>query len=99
MHLCDLADLAARRADGRHAGTKHGLDLAYGPETIRAVLPGAAPYWWPGSVGWGDYVQFLAVTCSIAAVLIGVTMLRLRAICSHESARQVRRFKSPGTWV
>jgi ABC-type transport system involved in multi-copper enzyme maturation permease subunit len=54
-----------------------------------------APYWWPGSVGLSDYVQFLGVTCSIAAVLIGVTMLRLRAICSHESARTVRRSKAP----
>ena len=40
-------------------------------------------------------MQFLAVTCSIAAVLIGVTMLRLRAICTHESARPVRRSRSP----
>ena len=42
-------------------------------------------------MGWGDYVQFLGATLSIAAVLIGVTMLRLRSLCMHESARKARR--------
>ena len=51
-----------------------------------------APYWWPRSVGWWDYLLFLGVTCSISVVLLGLAMLRLRASCTHESARKARWF-------
>ena len=54
-----------------------------------------APYWWPGSVSVGDYLLFLGVTCLISALLIAATILRLRALCTHESARKVRRRFSP----
>ncbi len=53
-----------------------------------------APYWWPGSVRWWDYLLFLGVTCSISAVLIGVAIMRLRSNCARESARQARRLRS-----
>jgi ABC-type transport system involved in multi-copper enzyme maturation permease subunit len=65
------------------------------PRRSEPYFMALAPYWWPGSVGWSDYVQFLGVTCSIAAVLIGVTMLRLRSLCMRESVRRVRPSRTP----
>jgi len=53
-----------------------------------------APYWWPGSVGWSDYLLFLAVTCLISALLLGVAMLRIRSVCSRDSVRKPRRSTS-----
>ena len=67
LHLFDLVHLAAGRADGWHAWTDDRLAWpAF--RGVRAVLSCAAPYWWPGRVGWGDYVLFLAVTVSISAL-------------------------------
>jgi ABC-type transport system involved in multi-copper enzyme maturation permease subunit len=65
------------------------------PRSSEPYFLALAPYWWPGSVGWSDYLQFLGVTCSIAAVLVGVTMLRLRSLCMRESARRARPSRSP----
>jgi ABC-type transport system involved in multi-copper enzyme maturation permease subunit len=53
-----------------------------------------APYWSPGKVGWVDYVLFLAVTVSIAALLTGVAILRFRSVCTREFAHTARRSRS-----
>jgi ABC-type transport system involved in multi-copper enzyme maturation permease subunit len=47
-----------------------------------------APYWWPGSVEWSDYVRFLVVTSSISAMLVSVAVLRIRSIPSRDGVRQ-----------
>jgi ABC-type transport system involved in multi-copper enzyme maturation permease subunit len=46
-----------------------------------------APYWWPGSVAWSDYVWFLAVTSSISALLVSVAVLRIRSISARDGIR------------
>ena len=53
------------------------------------------PYSWPGSVGFFDYLQFLAVTCSIAAVLIGVTILRLPSSLRTIKSAEHPAFEAP----
>jgi ABC-type transport system involved in multi-copper enzyme maturation permease subunit len=56
-----------------------------------------APYWWPGSVAWSDYVWFLAVTSSISALLVSVAVLRIRSISARDGIRpQLNRSRWPG---
>jgi ABC-type transport system involved in multi-copper enzyme maturation permease subunit len=56
-----------------------------------------APYWWPGSVGWSDYIVSLGATCSISAVLVTLAVIRLRSVCTHQSALTPRRSRSSWT--
>jgi ABC-type transport system involved in multi-copper enzyme maturation permease subunit len=65
------------------------------PRSSEPFFLALAPYWSPGRVGWEDYLLFLVVTCSISAVLAGVAMLRIRSVCTHESAPCARRSSSP----
>jgi hypothetical protein len=56
-----------------------------------------APYWWPGSVAWSDYIWFLAVTSSISGLLVSVAVLRIRSISSRDAVRpQMHRSRWPG---
>ncbi len=62
-----------------------------------------APYWNPSSVGVSDYLGFLGLTLSLAAVLTLVAVVRLRVVCTRsEAPRPVkqrwwfqRRFRLP----
>ena len=50
-----------------------------------------APYWQPGDVGFGDYLVFTGAVCAIALLLTAITILRLRAVCTSERIKIVRR--------
>ncbi len=60
------------------------------PRTSEPFFLSLAPYWWPGTVGWSDYSQFLGVTCAISAVLVALSVARLRAVCTRQSGRRAR---------
>jgi hypothetical protein len=75
-------------------GSTIGLPWPAPPKTSEPFFLALAPYWSPGKVGWGDYVLFLAVTVSIAALLTGVAILRIRSVCTRESAPKARRSRS-----
>ena len=64
------------------------------PQSAEPFFLALAPYWSPGKVGWGDYVLFLAVTVSISALLTGALILRIRSVCTRESASKARRSRS-----
>ena len=61
------------------------------PRSFEPFFLALAPYWSPGTVGWGDYLLFLAAICSISAALSGVAILRIRAVCRHDSVPNARR--------
>ncbi len=47
-----------------------------------------APYWAPSAVTWDDYAWFLGVTAGISAILIGVAVLRVRAIVTRDVVKR-----------
>jgi ABC-type transport system involved in multi-copper enzyme maturation permease subunit len=65
-----------------------GWSLAAPPRTADPFALAFAPYWWPGLVGWGDYLLFLGVTGAISAVLALLAVLRLRPVCAKEPGRR-----------
>ena len=66
------------------------------PRRAEPFFLALAPYWWPGAVGLGDYVAFLLVTCLLSAVLLGLVVLRLRRVCTHQRGRKPRRLLLSG---
>ncbi len=52
--------------------------------TVDPFFLALAPYWWPTSVVFSDYMWFLGATVSLSAVLTAVMVLRLRSICLRE---------------
>jgi ABC-type transport system involved in multi-copper enzyme maturation permease subunit len=74
-----------------------GLDAATGwsipqpPRTIDPFYLALAPYWWPGLVGWGDFVAFLGGAAALSAALAGLAVFRLRPVCTRERTRIARR--------
>jgi len=68
-----------------------GWPWAVVPRGVDPFFLAFAPYWWPNSVGWTDYLWFLLATCSISALLVLVAVLRLRAVCTRETVRKTRR--------
>ena len=77
-------------------GGLYGLSPWIPPRTFDPFSLAFAPYVWPGSVGWGDYLRFLGVTLSLSAALTTLAVLRLRAVCTRERARTrgLRLFRS-----
>ncbi len=62
------------------------------PRTVDPFSLALAPYWWPNSVAASDYWWFLGVTFSVSALLVGVSALRVRAVCLREKvAKRPRR--------
>ncbi len=49
-----------------------------------------SPYWYPSSVSVDDYAWFLAVTLGAAAVLVLLSVLRLRAVCTRVNVARER---------
>lgn len=49
-----------------------------------------APYWRPGAVAPGDYLYFTGVIGSISMLLVTVTILRLRAVCTREVVKKLK---------
>ncbi|HKI19252.1 MAG TPA: ABC transporter permease, partial [Isosphaeraceae bacterium] len=79
---------------GRPMLTQLGLALGWSlplpPRTADPFLLAFAPYWWPGSVSWSDYLLFLGVTSTISALLTALGILRLRSVCTREPVRRAR---------
>jgi ABC-type transport system involved in multi-copper enzyme maturation permease subunit len=74
----------------------HALNRTFGLgiwspfETAPPFYLAFAPYWWPGTVGMGDYLLFFGISLSISAVLALVATLRMRPVCTRETVRQRR---------
>ncbi len=51
-----------------------------------------APYWWPGQVGWLDYLTFLGATSAISAALVALAILSLRRVCTRQNVKKPRRW-------
>jgi ABC-type transport system involved in multi-copper enzyme maturation permease subunit len=51
-----------------------------------------APYWTPSLASWDDYAWFLGVTVGISVLLVGLAVLRVRAVVTREV---VKRAKAP----
>ncbi|MFI5454712.1 MAG: hypothetical protein ACHRXM_04615 [Isosphaerales bacterium] len=79
---------------GRPMLTQLGLALGWSvplpPRTADPFLLAFAPYWWPGSDSWSDYLLFLGVTSTISALLTALGILRLRSVCTREPVRRAR---------
>jgi ABC-type transport system involved in multi-copper enzyme maturation permease subunit len=59
-----------------------------------------APYWWPGRVGWGEYLGFLGLCVALSALLALLTILRLRSVATRERVRRTRHwFLRVKTWL
>ena len=57
-----------------------------------------APYWWPGSVGWLDYLGFLGGTLGISLVLALYAVRTMRRVCTREIVPTARlRSRRPAT--
>jgi ABC-type transport system involved in multi-copper enzyme maturation permease subunit len=58
------------------------------PTSVDPFWLAFAPYWWPGSANISDYVWFLAVTCALSGLLVGLAVRRMRLICTRDVVRQ-----------
>jgi ABC-type transport system involved in multi-copper enzyme maturation permease subunit len=71
-----------------------GYSLYVPPPTADPYLLAFAPYWRPGSVGWTDYLAFLAATWGISAILVVVAVRTMRRVCTRDGERKAaRRFR------
>ncbi len=53
-----------------------------------------APYWHPGVVALGDYLWFTGVIGSISILLVTVTALKIRSVCTREQVKKRKRAPS-----
>jgi ABC-type transport system involved in multi-copper enzyme maturation permease subunit len=65
-----------------------GASLARPPRIYDPFFLAFAPYWWPGSVDWSDILRFLLATCSIAAMLVAVSVWRIRSVLARDEVRR-----------
>ena len=72
------------------ANNAYGWTLAVPPRIADPYFLAFSPYWYPGTVSFGDYAWFLAITTGIAAVLVAVAILRLRAVCTRVDVARKR---------
>ena len=49
-----------------------------------------APYAWPGTVGWNDYLWFLGGTATFSALFTAMTVLRVRSTCSRDRGKSIK---------
>jgi ABC-type transport system involved in multi-copper enzyme maturation permease subunit len=56
-----------------------------------------APYWRPGSVGWHDYMTFLAATSGISAALALLAVRTMRRACTRDVERRPANGDGPST--
>jgi ABC-type transport system involved in multi-copper enzyme maturation permease subunit len=59
--------------------------------TADPFLLAFAPYWQPGSVGWQDYLAFLATTLGISALLALGAVRTMRRVCTRDVERKTVR--------
>jgi ABC-type transport system involved in multi-copper enzyme maturation permease subunit len=76
-----------------------GWSLAVPPSSSDPYRLAFAPYWWPGTVDWRDYLGFLVATWGISAVLAALAVRCVRRVCLREGARTPARRPGPGTGV
>jgi ABC-type transport system involved in multi-copper enzyme maturation permease subunit len=72
-----------------------GAGLPVPPRLADPFALAFAPYWWPGTVGWGEYLTFLAITLTLSAGLAALAVVRLRPVCTRETVRKALQ-KRPG---
>jgi ABC-type transport system involved in multi-copper enzyme maturation permease subunit len=60
------------------------------PRAIDPFWLAFAPYWAPGAVDWGDYASFLGVATALSVLLVGLAVLRIRAVCAREVVKRPR---------
>ena len=56
-----------------------------------AIYMAFAPYWHPGDAGVWDYALFAGVTGAISMLLVGLTVLRIRVVCTHVRVKKAAR--------
>ncbi len=61
-----------------------GVSLPIPDRMIDPFYLAFAPYWYPGVVGWWDYVAFLGVMAGLSMALAMVAVWRLRPVCTRE---------------
>ncbi|WP_406696231.1 hypothetical protein V5E97_35110 [Singulisphaera sp. Ch08] len=61
----------------------YGWSLAVPPSVADPYYLAFAPYLFPGTVSFSDYLWFLAITTGAAAMLVALTISRLRAVCTR----------------
>ena len=60
-----------------------GLSLSLPPTIADPYYLAFAPYWYPSSASVGDYALFLSMTIGASAVLVLLSVYRLRAVCTR----------------
>jgi ABC-type transport system involved in multi-copper enzyme maturation permease subunit len=65
-----------------------GWALNVFPPTADPYRLAFAPYWWPGSVDWHDYLRFLVETLGIAAVLAVIAVRTMRRVSTRDVERK-----------
>jgi hypothetical protein len=68
----------------------YGWSLSVPPRMADPYFLAFSPYWYPGSVSFEDYFEFLALTSGIACVLAIVAVFRLRAVCTRVDVAKKR---------
>ncbi len=68
-----------------------GWGWAEPPPSLDPFMLVLAPSWSPRSVDWTDYFWFLAIACSISALVIVVAIMRIRAVSARVNVRKPSR--------
>jgi ABC-type transport system involved in multi-copper enzyme maturation permease subunit len=68
-----------------------GLALDWLPPSSDPFQLAFAPYWRPGSVGWNDYMAFLAATWGTSVVLVAFAVRTMRRVCTRDVERRAGR--------
>ena len=71
-----------------------GLGIVLPFRTAEPFYLAFAPYWWPGTIGLGDFLGFLGVCSGISALLAAVAVARLRPVCTRENVKKKRPLSS-----
>ncbi len=72
------------------------------PPSLDPFMLVLEPSWSPRSVDWTDYFWFLAIACSISALVIVIAIMRIRAVCTRVKVRKpsrlARRIRERNLW-
>jgi ABC-type transport system involved in multi-copper enzyme maturation permease subunit len=72
------------------------------PHSLDPFMLVLAPSFSARGVDWTDYFWFLAIACSISAIVIVVAIMRIRAVCTRVNVRKpsrlARRIRERNVW-
>ena len=74
-----------------------GLSVRVLPLNVDPFWLAFAPYWWPGSVGWLDYLGFVGVTLGMSFVLALYAVRTMRRVCTRDVVPKAR--PRPRRWA